>query len=240
MTEYINKYVNGCRKCQTTKIFPQRPQGALAPNAIPTHLFQVISVDFITGLPDSLGYDAIMLVVDRFSKRIYAIPCTKEIDSEGTARLFRDNVWRHKGLAQTVISDRGGQFASEFTRELYKLLGISRNVSTAHHPQTDGQTEHLNQEIEQYLCLFVNYHMDDWADWLPLAKFSYNNKVSSATGHSPFFINKGREVNTGTTPTQKSGPIESYDEFALCMKKVREETESALKGAAEDMKKFYD
>lgn len=98
----------------------------------------------------------------------------------------------------------------------------------------------MNQEIEQYLRLFINYHMDDWADWLPLTEFSYNNKASSATGKSPFFINKGREVNAGMAPTLKPGRIESWDEFALRMKGVREETESALKGAAEDMKRFYD
>ena len=151
LTQYINRYVDGYRKCQVTKIFPQKPRELLSSNTIPSHPFEIISVDFITSLPDSRGHDAIMVVVDRFSKRLYVIPCNKEIDSEGAARIFRDHVWQHEGLPKIVISDRGGQFMSKFTGELYKLLGISRNMSTAHHPQTDGQTERINQEIEQYL-----------------------------------------------------------------------------------------
>jgi hypothetical protein len=82
--------------------------------------------------------------------------------------------------------------------------------------------------------------MDDWTEWLPLAEFSYNNKVSSATGKSPFFVTKGREVNTGTRPTYRTEDVESHEEFALRMQKVRDETQAALNGAARDMKKFYD
>jgi len=82
--------------------------------------------------------------------------------------------------------------------------------------------------------------MDNWTEWLPLAEFSYNNKASSATGKSPFFVNKGHEVNSSTAPTYHNEHIESYEEFALSMQKVCEETESALKGAADDMKRFYD
>lgn len=114
-------------------------------------------------------------------------------------------------------------------------------MSTALHPQTDGQTEHIDQEIKQYLCLFINYHIDDWADWLPLAEFSYNNQASSATGYLPFFVNKGCEVNTGTAPTPRpTNCIESPDKFASQMQRVCKETKVVLKGAAEDMKQFYD
>src|SRR5271170_6518642 len=137
MTEDVNKYVNGCRKCQQTKIFPTKPQGELYPNKIPTKPFQIISVDFITDLPPSQGHDAMMIVVDRLSKRVYSIPCHKTITSEGSARLFKDTVWRHEEFPETVLRDQGPQFISAFTRELYKLLGIMQNLSTAAHPQTD-------------------------------------------------------------------------------------------------------
>jgi len=239
LTQYINLYVDGCRKCQVTKIFPQKPWGLLSPNAIPFHPFEIISVNFITSLSDLRGHDAIMVVINWFSKCLYIIPCNKEINSEGAAWIFRDHVWQHEGLPKIVISDCGGQFASKFTGELYKLLSISRNMLTAHHPQTDGQTEGINQEIEQYLQLFFNYHIDDWTEWLPLAEFSYNNKASSAMGKSPFFVNKGCEVNSSTALTYRNEHIESYEEFALCMQKVHEETKSALKGAADNMKRFY-
>lgn len=105
-----------------------------------------------------------MMVVDQFSKCLYALPCHKTLNSSGAAHLFRDHIWRHEGFPSVVISDRGTQFASEFTRELYKTLGIRPNISLSHHLQTDGQTERLNQELEQYFRVFVNYHMDDWAD----------------------------------------------------------------------------
>lgn len=239
MMEQIHKYVDGCRKCQQTKIFPQKPQGELNPNAIPTHPFHTITVDFVTDLPQSQGHDSIMNVVCRHSKRLYSIACNKAIDSKGTARLFQDHIWWHEGLPKIVISDRGPQFASEFTCELYKLVGIKQNLLTAYHPQTDGQTEQVNQEVEQYLRLFINYHQDDWVQWLPIAEFSYNNCASSATGVSPFFTTKGREVNTGILP-RKQGKLWSFDKFALHMDKIQKETEAVLTSAARDMKKFYD
>jgi transposase InsO family protein len=146
--------------------------------------FQIVSVNFLTDLPP---LKAIMIVVDRFSKRIYTAPCNKTINSEGTARLFKDVAWRYEGLPETVISDHGPQFVSEFTRELYKLLGIKQNLSTAAHAQTDGQTERVNQEIEQYFRIFiqVNAQMNDWAVWLPIAEHCYNNRVHSETTQLP-------------------------------------------------------
>ncbi|KAJ3551705.1 hypothetical protein NP233_g13027 [Leucocoprinus birnbaumii] len=211
----------------------------LFPNEIPTRPFETISVDLITDLPDSLGYDAILMVVDRFSKRLYAIPCHKSLDSLGAARLFRDHVWRHEGFPSRVISDRGAQFASAFTKELHRSLGTKANISSSHHPQTDGQTERMNQEIEQYFRVFVNYHMDDWAEWLPIAEFSYNNKASTATKRSPFFITKGFEVNSSLGPTRGGERAESADEFVERMRKVREDTAAALRQAADDMQRFY-
>jgi hypothetical protein len=104
-----------------------------------------------------------MIVVDRLSKRVYSIPCHKTITSEGSARLFKDTVWRHEGFPETVLSDRGPQFVSEFTRE----------------PQTDGQTERVNQEIEQYFRIFVNAQMNDWVSWLPIAEHSNSEKTTS-------------------------------------------------------------
>jgi transposase InsO family protein len=118
-------------------------------------------VDLITGLPESQGYNAIMVVVDRLSKMIHVIPTTDQITSEGIARLYKDNVWKLHGLPLHIISDRGPQFVSKFTRELNSILGIKVAASTVYHPQADGQTERVNQEVEQYLELFVNHRQDD-------------------------------------------------------------------------------
>lgn len=121
------------------------------PNRVPTERWQVISTDLIVELPESHGFNAILVVVDRLSKRAHMIPTTTEVDSIGIARLFRDHVWKDHGLPEEVISDRGTQFISKFMKELYALLHIKSAASTAYHPQTDGQTERVNQEVEQFL-----------------------------------------------------------------------------------------
>ena len=155
------------------------------------------------------------------------------------AKLYRDQVFRLHGIPRKIIHDRGPQFASKFMTKLYKLLGIEGNPSTAYHPQTDGQTERMNQEIEQYLRIFVNYKQSDWADWLALAEFSYNDKEQTSTKASPFFINYGLHPYKGTNPRYQSNN-ESAEQFAQRMQGAREEAQSALKKAAADMKKFYD
>ena len=119
------------------------------------------------------------------------------------ARKFRDHVWKDFGLPSRIISDRGPQFVSSFTKALNSLLGITENLSTARHPQTDGQTERLNQEMEQYLCIFCGRRQHDWADWLSCAEFSINNKINSSTGYSPFFLDYGRNPLRPLLPTRK-------------------------------------
>ena len=116
-------------------------------------------------LPESHGNNAILVVVDRLSKHIHAIPTVTSVDSEGVACLFLENVWRHHGLPNEIISDQGSAFVSKFSKALATLLGVGLTPSTAHHPQTDGQTERVNQEIKTYLCVFINHRQDDWADW---------------------------------------------------------------------------
>lgn len=170
------------------------------PNKIPTDRWSVVSVDLITSLPKSAGYDSIWVAVDRVSKRIHIAPTTKEIDSVDNACLFQDHVWRHHGLPDQIISDRGTQFVKSFTQELNRLLGIETRASTAFHPQTDGQTERVNMEIESYLRMFFNQRQTDWAEWLPLVEFSYNNHRHSSTQATPFELDTGRHPRMGVEP----------------------------------------
>jgi hypothetical protein len=209
------------------------------PNEVPADRWQIVTVDLITDLPRCQGFDCIWVCVDRFSKHIHIAPTTKELDSVGHARLFRDHVWRHHGLPSQVISDCGTQFVQGFTRDLNRLLGIEGRASTAFHPQTDGQTERVNQEIEQYLRMFINHHQDDWAEWLPLAEFAYNNRVHSSTRRSPFEIDNGTHPRMGVEP-RRQARVEAANEFAGRMGRVLEETRAALKQAASDMTRFYD
>src|SRR5258708_39277626 len=135
----------------------------------------------IRELLDSKGYNAILVVVDHLSKQIHIIPTVTFLDSTGVAQLFLKHVWHHHGLPEEVISDHRPAFISNFSHELAALLRVKLTPSTSYHPQTDGQMEHVNQEIEAYLQVFVSHRQDNWADWLPLAEFVYNNKVHSAT-----------------------------------------------------------
>ena len=187
----VREYVTGCDTCQRMKPHRVKPPAPLVPNEIPTEPWKVVSIDLIGELPESQGHNAICVIVDRFSKQVHAIPTTIEITSEGIARILRDHVFKLHGIPEKVISDRGPQFVSSFMKDLYRLLGIIGNPSTAYHPQTDGQTERINQEIEQYLRIFVNYRQTDWAEYIDVAEFAYNNRKHKTTGMSPFYAMYG-------------------------------------------------
>jgi hypothetical protein len=200
MSRYIGKYVATCDLCLQTKAQRHHPVGELHPLPIPDAPWDTISADFIVELLESSGHDAMMVVVDSVTKRAHFSSTLTIVTTAGMARLFVQNVWKHHGLTRRVVSDRDPQFVAEFTRELYRLLGIKLAATTAYHPQGDGQTERVNQELEQYLRLFINQRQDDWADLLSLAEFQYNNHVHSATQHQPFLLDSGRLPRMGFEP----------------------------------------
>ena len=146
--------------------------------------------------------------------------------------------WLH-GVPKKIIHDRCPQFQSKFAVSFYKLLGIENNPSTAYHPQTDGQTERTNQELEQYLRLYVNHHQDDWADWFSVAEFAHNNRAHSATGFSPFYINMGYHPNCGTNVSTQA-TNESSADFVRRMERVWEDASAKLERAKAIMKAQYD
>ena len=157
VTKEVKQYVEGCDSCQRNKNHTEQPAGKLMPNSIPEKPWTHILADFITKLPIAQGYDSILVVVDRLTKMVHFIPTTEKTSVEGLARLFRDNVWKLYGLPKSIISDRGPQFAAGLMRELNQMLGIESKMLTAFHPQIDGQTERVNQELEQYLRIFIDH-----------------------------------------------------------------------------------
>ena len=157
VTRDIGRYVEGCDLCQRMKNRTEEVVGKLKLSEVPEKPWTHLMVDFITKLPVVAGKDAILVVCDRLSKMTYFVATTEETSAEGLARLFRNNMWKLHGLPESVVSDRGPQFAAELTKELNRMLGIETRLSTAFHPQTDGQTEWMNQELEQYLRFFVNH-----------------------------------------------------------------------------------
>src|SRR6266404_8481161 len=193
----------------------------------------------IRELPDSKGYNATLMVVDCLSKWIHAIPTVTSLDSAGVARLFLEHVWHHHGLPEEVISNRRPAFMSNFSHELAALLGVKLTPSTSYHPQTDGQTERVNQEIEAYLRVFVSHRQDNWADWPPLAEFTYNNNVHVATHRTPFELDAGQHPRLGVEPMRTS-TVEAADTFARQLDHAQEEAKAALERAVDDMKQYYD
>ena len=141
-------------------------------------------------LPLSNGFNSILTVIDRFPKETEFIPCNKTATALDTTKLYLFHVWKDHGLPHTIVSDQGPQFASQVMTDLCKRLGISPKLSTAHHPQTDGQTEVMNREVQQYLQLFCAEEQESWSDWLGLAQFAINNCQYSATKFSPFQLTR--------------------------------------------------
>ena len=137
-----------CNTCQRYKNQSEAPAEKLMPNAIPEKPWSHISADFITKLPLAQGYDAILVVCNWFSKMAHFIATTEKMLAEGLAKLFQDHIWKLHGLLESIISDRGVQFAVGMMRELNNLLEIQTKLLTAYYPQTDGQTERINQELE--------------------------------------------------------------------------------------------
>ena len=167
------------------------------------------------------------------------VATTEKTMAEGLARLFRDNVWKLHRLLESMISDRGPQFATGMTRELNKMLGIETKLSTAYHLEIDGQTERTNQELEQYLRMYVNYRQNTWAKWLAMAEFAFNNKVHTATKMSLFQVNYGREPRMGFD-IRKRGKNDKVEEFVKEMKERHEEAKAALVKLQEEMKRQVD
>jgi len=209
------------------------------PNSIPEKPWTYISADFITKLPIAQGYDSILVVVDRLTKMVYFIPTTEKTSAEGLARLFRDNVWKLHGLPESIVSDRGPQFAAGIMQKLNRMLGIKSKLSMAFHSQTNGQMERVNQELEQYLRMFIDHRQKQWPDWLGTAEFAYNNKMHSSTKVSPFKANYRQDPRMGFEMRRK-GKYKGAEKFVMKMKEIQEEAKAALGKAQEEMKKYAD
>jgi len=239
VTRDIGKHMEGCDLCQRIKNRTEEPAGKLKLSEVPHKTWTHLTVDFITKLPVVAGKDVILVVCDRLSKMTHFVATTEGTLAEGLARLFRDNVWKLHGLPESVVLDRGPQFMAELTKELNRMLGIKTKLSTAFHPQTDGQTERMNQELEQYLRFFIEHRQKDWPEWLAMAEFTVNNKIHTATKVSPFMANYGKELRMGGD-IRKKGKVESATEFVERMKKVHEKAEAALRKTQEEMKRYAD
>ena len=204
----IENYVRACIVCAQGKPMRQKPYGLLQLLPIPSRPWQVIAVDFIIKLlpskdssePGNPKYNLTWVVMDQFTKMAYFLPYREDTRVNILARGFLKDIFANYGLPQLIVLDRGSVFAAKFTKALYKALDVKRNLLTAFHPRTDGQTKRTNQTLEQYLRMYCNHLQNNWADLLPMASFAYNNRILASTGHNPFFLNYGYHSRHNMTP----------------------------------------
>uniref|UniRef100_A0A803TY22 Gypsy retrotransposon integrase-like protein 1 n=1 Tax=Anolis carolinensis TaxID=28377 RepID=A0A803TY22_ANOCA len=235
----VENYVTTCPVCQRSKTRREKPAGLLHPLPTPSRPWEIISADFITDLPPSLGFTTILVVVDLFTKMAHFIPCEGLPTAKETADLFLQHVFRLHGLPKSLVTDRGSQFTSRFWKALQKLLGIDSRLSSAHHPQTDGQTERTNATLEQYLRCYVNYQQDNWASLLPLSEFAFNNGAQNSTKEAPFFANYGFHPRF-FPPVVEASEVPAAENWLQELTAVQELLHQQLDQAKEDYKRHAD
>ncbi|MBW0540951.1 hypothetical protein O181_080666 [Austropuccinia psidii MF-1] len=209
MTQFIKDYVSSCQQCSRNKNIHHEKFGLLKPLSIPNGPWIFLSMDFITQLPLSNSFDSILAIVDRFAQMAVFIPKMSSITSLDLAHLFINNIFSKNGLTSRIVSHR--------------------DLSTAYHPETDGQTERVNQILEQYLWMYVSYHQDDWNTWLPLAEFSYNNSDHSSTKQLLFFTVYGRDPQFYSVHITQDNPTAKLStKVQSVQNNVKRELEAAI------------
>ena len=182
----VREFVRACHTCSQNKSSNQPPAGLLQPLPVPTRPWSHISLDFVTGLPQSDGKTVILTVVDRFSKMAHFVPLPKLPTAKETAQVVIEQVFRIHGLPRDVVSDRGPQFTSTFWKEFCSLLGATVSLTSGFHPQSNGQSERANQELEKALRCMVSRDPHSWAQQLTWVEYAHNSLTCSAIGMSPF------------------------------------------------------
>jgi hypothetical protein len=234
MDTWITEYVKGCATCQQNKINTHKPRIPMYWITVPEDArpFQQITMDLITGLPRSRGKDAILTIVDHgCSRGAIFLPCETTITGPGITQLYLQHVYRWFRLPTRLISDRDPRITSHFGKALVKRLGISQNLSTMAHPQTDGLSERKNQWVEQYLRLVTSLEPESWADWLPLATLVHNNRQNTTTKLSPNQALLGYEPPE--TPSQQVPSDNQMTEDRIAaMEQFRKHTTTVLNDTA--------
>jgi hypothetical protein len=239
MKSMVERYVQSCHMCKTSKNRTTKENGLLQPLETPERPWTHIAMDLVTHLPKTRkGHDAIVVFVDRFSKMARFAPCFTTSTARDVAHIFFKEVFRHHGLPTSIVSDRDPRFTSLFWINLFGAMATSLDMSTAHHQQTDGQSERTIQTLEQYLRLYTSKDQDTWDDQLTHAEFAYNSSRSNATGFTPFEATYGAQPRIGlalinesplqgTIPTTKEF-IEGHQERFLMVQDALQDTKRSM------------
>lgn len=231
----VAAFIKQCHTCQTIKTPTHKPYGLLQPLPTPEHPWVDISMDFITGLPNSKGKTTIWVVVDRLTKFAHFIALSGTYTAVSLASIFMKEIYRLHGLPKTIVSDRDPIFVSHFWRELFKQMGTKLLHSSAYHPQTDGQTEVVNRGLEMYLRAFVSETPKLWERYLYLAEFSYNTNHHTAIEMSPFQALYGRQVSTIHDYVPGTAKCGSIEESLLLHQKILDSLKTSLEAAKHRM-----
>jgi len=240
MRRVVQDYVRACPTCQRFKTEHLQPAGLLLPLPVPTGVWTDIGLDFIEALPRVKGKSVILTVVDRFSKYCHFIPLAHPYSAESVAQAFFTDIVRLHGMPQSMVSDRDPVFTSTFWRELMRLMGAKLHMTTAFHPQSDGQSEAANRVIAMYLRCFSGDRPRDWLRWLPWTEYTYNTAYQSSLQETPFRVVYGRDP-----PTIRS--YEAGDTRVAAVAKTMAERDAfladvrhRLEQAQEIQKRYYD
>ena len=196
MRKDIVAYCQSCDVCQKTKPLNFGKFGFLISNPIPSRPYQSISMNFVVNLPWSNGFNTIYVVVDRLTKHASFIPTTTGLTAEDFSRLFVQKIICRFGIPESIITDRDPRWTSDFWKGVVKFLKTKMSLSSSHHPQHDGQTEIVNKFLTIMLRAFVSESLSDWAEWIPLLEFAYNNSVHKSTGTTPQWLMYGFHPKT--------------------------------------------
>src|SRR5271169_3060821 len=241
MRAYIKSYVETCDPCSRGKAPRHLKHGELAPLPVPSAPWKGITCDFVTDLPVSNGYDSLLVFVDRLTKMCHLVPCLKTTTAPEFAKMFLDNIIRLHGIPDSLVSDRGSIFTSRFWKSLSKLMGLKQRLSTSFHPQTDGQTERMNQTVEQYLRIYCNYQQDNWFNLLPIAEFAYNNAFQPSINCSPFYANYSIHPSFHVDPRSTTETtVPAAKEFADRLKNIHDLLVENVKSAQDHQARYYD
>ncbi|KAK2389125.1 hypothetical protein QL285_062745 [Trifolium repens] len=232
----IQEYVRSCDTCQRQKYLASSPGGLLQPLPIPEQVWEDISMDFITGLPKSRGYEALLVVVDRLSKYAHFIPLKHPYTARSIAETFCKEIIRLHGIPLTIVSDRDPIFMSSFWKEIFKMQGTQLKFSSAYHPESDGQTEVVNRCLETYLRCFISDQPRTWVSWVHWAEYWFNTTFHSSTEKTPFEIVYGRPPPTLTRWLQGETRVEAVQRDLIDRDEALRQLKSQLLRAQEKMK----
>lgn len=237
----VTEYVKCCEQCQRNKSRTVRPGGLMEPLPIPTGKWESVGMDFIVGLPCSKeGYDAILVVIDRLSKMVHLIPTTMTVTAPEVAKLFVENIVKLHGVPESIVSDRDHNFTSHFWKTVCEMWNMAQDMSTAFHPQTDGQTERVNRVLEEYLRSYVGPLQDDWDSFLPMAEFAMNDSHQKSIGMSPFYMNYGCHPRMPTTLSTPKRDNPSGKDYVENIHSAIHRAKIVLKDAQNKQKQYAD